>query len=667
MIRRASARIARVPIGTDCVRPTRTRAAARLPLDANIPAAWGNDSMPNERTTEDIVRRHLQKHGVADQIVEEQSSDDPKIKRALSKASKTGGGGIGKPEFIVRLKDDPDFLILVECKADPSKHVSARKDKPDLYAVDGALLYSEHLSRDFDVISIAISGTSQTAIRVSTYRQLRGSGAAELLRDEHGAVERLLPVDEYRRLLSFDPDVRRRSQDELMQFSQALHDYMRDYAKLSENEKPLAVSGCLLALRDDAFKANWRKYKIATLGRELLAAIRREIETAVPELAKQRTMLQPYQFLESHPELNRVPPRETEWPLRSLVGKIEENVRPFLEVYRDIDVIGQFYGEFLRYTGGDKKGLGIVLTPRHLTELFVKMARIGLKDTVIDTCCGTGGFLIAALAELDQKADGDPKVREDIRRHRLVGIEQQPQMFSLAASNMILRGDGKANLFQGSCFDPDIVAKLKDPDTRRFQRPSIGLINPPFSQQGEGLHELDFVANLLDILRPGGRAIVVLPMSCAIEPHRARAAILANHTLVASVSLPNDLFHPIGVITCALVFEAHQPHADSPSPTWFGAWKDDGFVKQKKRGRIDLHGTWPGIRDAWLKAFHARATIPGQSVVRQVGANDEWVAEAYLETNYRALTPKDFAALIREYAIFEAVTGGEEEADDDAA
>ncbi len=57
--------------------------------------------MPNERTTEDIVRRHLQKHGMAGQIVEEQSSDDPKVKRALSKASKTDGGGAGKPEFIV--------------------------------------------------------------------------------------------------------------------------------------------------------------------------------------------------------------------------------------------------------------------------------------------------------------------------------------------------------------------------------------------------------------------------------------------------------------------------------------------------------------------------------------------------------------------------------------
>jgi SAM-dependent methyltransferase len=610
--------------------------------------------MPNERTTEDIVRRFLQKDAPKNQILEEQSSDDPKIKKALAKASKADGGGGGKPEFIIRLKDDPDFLVVIECKRDPSKHVSAGLDKPNAYAVDGVLLYCAHLSKYFDVIGVAVSGTSATAFRVTTFRQLRDAPRAELLENEHGPVERLLPVAEYQRLLNFDPAVRLRSEDELMQFGSELHDYLRDYAKLSENEKPLAVSGCLLALRDDAFKATWHKHKkIPTLGRELIAALRREIESAVPgDVAKQRAMLQPYQFLEMHPELNRIPPGKTEWPLRELIGKIDEHVRPFLDTYRDVDVIGKFYGEFLRYTGGDKKGLGIVLTPRHLTELFVKMARVGLKDTVLDTCCGTGGFLIAALAEMDAKAAGDQEAREDIRRRRLVGVEQQPQMFALAASNMILRGDGKANLFQGNCFDPELLETLKNPEKKRFQRPSIGLINPPFSQQGEGLHELNFVANLLDILAPGGRAVVVVPMRCAIEPHAIRESLLEKHTLLASVTLPVDLFHPIGVVTCGLMFEAHQPHADSPSPTWFGSWKNDGFIKQKHRGRVDPSHLWPDRRDSWLKSFHARATVPGQSISRHVDASDEWCAEAYMETDYSTLTQADFERVVRNFAVY---------------
>jgi type I restriction enzyme M protein len=245
-------------------------------------------------------------------------------------------------------------------------------------------------------------------------------------------------------------------------------------------------------------------------------------------------------------------------------------------------------------------------------------------------------------------------------------IEQQPQMFALAASNMILRGDGKANLFRGNCFDPELIEALQNPDKKRFQRPTIGLINPPFAQKGEGLYELNFVENLLDILAPGGRAVVVVPVSCAIEPHPTREAILGKHTLVAAVTLPPDLFHPLGVVTCGLVFEAHQPHADSPSPTWFGAWKNDGFVKVKNKGRIDPYHRWPDISAAWLKSFHARATVPGVSVSRNVDANDEWCAEAYMETDYSTLTRDEFEKEVKKYILYRLSTGAPEQENTDA-
>ena len=64
----------------------------------------------NERKTEDIVRDHFKKY--SDSIViEEQSSDTPKIKKLLTTASK-GGLGRGSPEFIIQLKNNSDFLIF---------------------------------------------------------------------------------------------------------------------------------------------------------------------------------------------------------------------------------------------------------------------------------------------------------------------------------------------------------------------------------------------------------------------------------------------------------------------------------------------------------------------------------------------------------------------------
>jgi type I restriction enzyme M protein len=611
----------------------------------------GAASVANERTTEDIVREHLKRHAVPGQRVHEQIADVPSIRRALAAASKSGTG-IGKPEFIMTFPETSSKLIIViECKADSRRHESPARNRPADFAVDGILHYCRHLAKDFDVIGIAVSGTDPEHLRVSTFRQLMGDQTAEALPSPHGAVDQLIPVATYRELLTYDPAVRARTEAELISFSRILHNYMRDYAKLSEAEKPLVVSGILLALRDDAFKRSWSDYSPKHLAGELYRAIERVAKDADIKEEKREIMLAPYAFVRTHPELSKAN-RQGETPLYRLIHDIDQHVRPFLDTYHDVDVIGQFYGEFLRYTGGDKRGLGIVLTPRHLTELFAKIANISPTDVVVDTCAGTGGFLISAMKEMDTKAGVSAEARRRIRKHHLIGVEQQPHMFALAASNMILRGDGNANLYQGSCFDPAIAKQLIVGVPRRHNRPTIGLINPPFSQKGEGLHELDFVEALLEVLTPGGTAVVVQPMSCAIEPHPARQRLLDRHTLVAVMSLPNDLFHPVGIIACAMVFRAHRPHSHSPQPTWFGYWKDDGFVKTKDRGRIDLNHRWQSIRQRWLDGYFSRTVEPGLGVSRKVTADDEWCAEAYMETDYSSLSKEAFEESLRKYALF---------------
>ena len=97
--------------------------------------------MANERITEDIVRKHFNSYS-DECTIEEQKSSNPKIDKLLKNASKKGGGK-GHPEFIISsLKNNPDFIIVVECKANIAKHQSSTSDKYDEYAVDGALLYA---------------------------------------------------------------------------------------------------------------------------------------------------------------------------------------------------------------------------------------------------------------------------------------------------------------------------------------------------------------------------------------------------------------------------------------------------------------------------------------------------------------------------------------------
>ena len=101
-----------------------------------------------------------------------------------------------------------------------------------------------------------------------------------------------------------------------------------------------------------------------------------------------------------------------------------------------------------------------------------------------------------------------------------------------------------------------------------------------------------------------------------------------------------------------MVFMAKIPHTVSDRKTWFGYWRDDGFVKTKHKGRVDLYGRWPAIRDRWVRTFRNREDHPGESVMRKVTASDEWCAEAYMETDYTKITREDFEDAVRNYAVF---------------
>ena len=146
--------------------------------------------MANERKTEQIVRSHFEKDGDFIKI-EEQKSDILKIDKALKGASKKGEGK-GRPEFIITFSNNNDFLIVVECKADISKHESVDGDKYSEFAVDGALLYASFLSKEYDVLAIAVSGETQQELKFSHFLHLKGARTAVTI-----FGDKLLPAQDY--------------------------------------------------------------------------------------------------------------------------------------------------------------------------------------------------------------------------------------------------------------------------------------------------------------------------------------------------------------------------------------------------------------------------------------------------------------------------------------
>lgn len=85
-----------------------------------------------------------------------------------------GGKGKAKPEFIITFNDDIHTIIVVECKNSAKKHNSANLDCPNTFAVDGVLYYAKFLKEEYNVIAVAISGTTTANMKVDAFHWLRG-------------------------------------------------------------------------------------------------------------------------------------------------------------------------------------------------------------------------------------------------------------------------------------------------------------------------------------------------------------------------------------------------------------------------------------------------------------------------------------------------------------
>ena len=100
-----------------------------------------------------------------------------------------------------------------------------------------------------------------------------------------------------------------------------------------------------------------------------------------------------------------------------------------------------------------------------------------------------------------------------------------------------------------------------------------------------------------------------------------------------------------------MLWEAHTPH-NKEIPTFFGYCKDDGFVKRKKLGRVDVYNKWTEIKNEWLRLYRNLEVKDGASAKQCVGWNDEWLCEAYMKTDYSKLTENDFEQSVRDFYSF---------------
>lgn len=276
---------------------------------------------------------------------------------------------------------------------------------------------------------------------------------------------------------------------------------------------------------------------------------------------------------------------------KALVDTVQElrnlNIRSAMN--SGADWLGAFYEVFLKYANW-AQDLGIVLTPRHATRYVADVMDVQVNDLVFDPTCGTGGFLVAAFDDVKQKAT--PKQLAQFKKNAVYGVEQDSGVAALAVVNMIFRGDGKNNIIEGNCF-----AKFLDRTTTngvvsaeyssvQSENPPITkvMMNPPFALKRDSEKEFKFVDQALAQMQDGGLLFAILPYPAMVKRGGyftwRKNLLLPRNRLLAVVTLPGDLFYPVGVTTVGIFIKKGIPHRATDRVLWVRALTD-GLVKSK--------------------------------------------------------------------------------------
>lgn len=609
----------------------------------------------SETNTEMLFRQILRELGYYDDeniVIEEQDSiTDGPIYEILKYASKRGTGNKGKPEFIIYNKNHPELLLVVELKADPDFH-NGKEFSPVKYAVDGVLHYMKHLSKHYDVIGIAVSGENKEELKYSSFYMKKNSD--DLIRLKHTELHKM---NEYIKLYEeFNmPNNKQNNltQLEIQKLASKLNDYLRS-KHLSEEDRLYLLISTLIALKDNAFKASYDKNDTQQkIMNKMFAAIDDVLNSTTDnEYIKNiiRTKLSNIKNAVEFTTTDKIDLNKLDdYPLLKMIKIVDDYLYDLISTENHIDIIGEFYSEFITSANSDSKNLGIVLTPAHITNLFPKIAHSikGLTpDTkVLDTCAGTGGFLISAVNFLTNNIARNEQEKEQIKRNQIFGIEINDKMFTLLATNMLLRGINIDNLYHNSTFNSDVLNIISKNNI------DVVFLNPPYSEEGENNSELDFIENALNYLKPGGLCVAIVPISTATKIkgfETKRYSIMKKHTLVATMKLNVNTFSKIGTHPIIMVWEAHIPHFSIDEKnqktirkkTYLANWENDGLVKVKDKPRQDLNNKWSEIESNFLSLLSNFETRKNLAISEFVDYDDEWIIDNFIEPDWETIINK---------------------------
>jgi type I restriction enzyme M protein len=538
------------------------------------------------------------------------------------------GLGLDKPDFLFLLHNNP--CMIIEAKNDLSKIDTAIKE---------AIEYAEKINNHGKYtikIAVGVAGEEDFGFSVvvrylkdSIWKPLRSLGYEITTIPSKQEIELAIEADDATTSVTIP------SSAEFVDAAIELSALLRT-AKIEAPLRPKVIGAIVLALYQGEIDKTKRQglNSINKLGKTCISEA-----IGLADNKKQRLhdalTLTSTDFERLEPFIGRIV---------SILKRL--NVRSVL--HTSIDFLGLFYEAFLRY-GYDNNALGIVFTPRHITKFCIELTGAGISDRVIDVASGTGGFLVAAFDKMMSNAVGSKAIEKV--KESLYGLDTNPTVWALATLNMFFRGDGKSHIENQSAFDENVATNLHGKFTRAY-------LNPPFSQEGEP--ERDFINIALDCLEPEGLIAVVVKAGIFADDDNKnwRREFIRKHSLLAVISLPEDLFYPTAAPTSIMIAKAHIPQRANDTIFMSRIW-NDGFEKLKGR-RVEIFGSQlPEIQlafDNYKKNIFSKSPIVSFINGKDILDGEEFSPQQWLEQ--QVITQKDLEIHQEKivYSIYQTVS-----------
>lgn len=487
----------------------------------------------------------------------------------------------GTPDYVVTL-DNSDIIIVIECKGDIDDHSMFKNnekyltygygsaDETEKFAINGALWYASFLKADYDVVFIGVSGQTENEARVTSFVWPKGEDISSIALLEDGYLDdSLVSIKQYQK--NIDTVLGRRAETEeavrkqLRRYTLDCANFLRQNG-IEDNSKAGFVSAIVLGLTNHEstlfkYTRNAIEHKKMTkakkmlsddIGKKAVILLKNSLygegsdpfDTSyikgiwdidgIPQ-GKRVSLKKFYDGLLAKDELTQAPKGKSRYfqdgdtVLSCCIYSLYENVIEVLDEYYGIDVMGEFYTTFLRFTKGNAKEKGIVLTPKHVTDLFCDIAeyyndkKFDENTKIIDICCGTGAFLISSLNRIKKNIQADAQSEdkkaaryEKAQKNCLIGVERDASMYALSYANMRFHGDGKSNLYNCSSLLIDSYAPVDEAGMtyienskvplsealKTFGDIDIGMINPPYSldkKEGNSSQEYTIVKEINEL------------------------------------------------------------------------------------------------------------------------------------------------------------------------